>query len=45
LGLFFNMEPRFGLNLQTGHDMRQAARTLTAAIAPRIRVFQQPAAA
>ena len=45
LGLFFNMEPRFWLNLQTEYDMRQAARTLTAAIAPRIRVFQQPASA
>jgi len=45
LGLFFNMEPRFWLNLQTEYDMRQATRTLTAAIAPRIRVFQQPAAA
>jgi addiction module HigA family antidote len=45
LGLFFSMEPRFWLNLQTEYDMRQATRTLTAAIAPRIRVFQQPAAA
>jgi addiction module HigA family antidote len=45
LGLFFNMEPRFWLNLQTEYDMRQAARTLTAAIAPRIRVFQQSTAA
>ena len=45
LGLFFNMEPRFWLNLQTEYDMRQATRTLTAAIAPRIRAFQQPAAA
>jgi addiction module HigA family antidote len=45
LGLFFNMEPRFWLNLQTEYDMRHAARTLSAKIAPRIRVFQQPAAA
>ena len=45
LGLFFNMDPRFWLNLQTEYDMRQASRTLTAAIAPRIRVFQQPASA
>lgn len=44
LGLFFDMEPRFWLNLQTEYDMRQAARTLTDTIAPRIRVFQQPAA-
>lgn len=40
LGLFFNMEPRFWLNLQTEYDMRQAAKTLTDTIAPRIRVFQ-----
>lgn len=45
LGLFFNMEPRFWLNLQTEYDMRQASRTLTDTIAPRIRVFQQPASA
>jgi addiction module HigA family antidote len=45
LGLFFNMEPRFWLNLQTEYDMRQAARTLSAKIAPRIRVFQQPTTA
>ena len=42
LGLFFNMEPRFWLNLQTEYDLRVAARTLGAAIAPRIRVFQPP---
>jgi len=41
LGLFFNMEPRFWLNLQTEYDMRMAARTLSGKIAPRIRVFQQ----
>ena len=40
LGLFFNMPPRFWMNLQTEYDMRVAARTLTAKIAPRIRVFQ-----
>ena len=45
LGLFFNMEPRFWMNLQTEYDMRIAARTLTGKIAPRIRVFQQPIAA
>ena len=44
LGLFFNREPRFWLNLQTEYDMRQAVRTLTDSIAPRIRVFQKPAA-
>ena len=40
LGLFFGMEPRFWMNLQTEHDMRIAARTLHDKIAPRIRVFQ-----
>jgi addiction module HigA family antidote len=45
LGLFFNMEPRFWMNLQTEYDMRVAARTLTDKIAPRIRVFQAPVAA
>ncbi|UCV30431.1 HigA family addiction module antidote protein [Ferribacterium limneticum] len=44
LGLFFSMEPRFWLNLQTEYDMRVAARTLQEKIAPRIRVFQQLAA-
>ena len=41
LGLFFNMEPRFWLNLQTEYDMRMAARTLSGKIAPRIPLFQQ----
>ena len=45
LGLFFNMDPRFWLNLQTEYDMRVASRTLKAKIAPRIRVFQAQAAA
>ena len=45
LGLFFNMEPRFWMNLQTEYDMRIAARTLTGKIAPRIRVFQAPVVA
>ncbi len=40
LGLFFGMEPRFWLNLQTEYDMRIATRTLTEKISPRIRVFQ-----
>jgi antitoxin HigA-1 len=44
LGLFFAMEPRFWLNLQTEYDMRIAARTLQEKIAPRIRVFQQAVA-
>jgi antitoxin HigA-1 len=44
LGLFFAMEPRFWLNLQTEYDMRIAARTLQEKIAPRIRVFHQAVA-
>jgi addiction module HigA family antidote len=43
LGLFFGMDPRFWLNLQTEFDMRTATRELSAKVAPRIRVFQ-PAA-
>jgi len=44
LGLFFGMEPRFWLNLQSEHDMRLAERQLRAKIAPRIRPLH-PAAA
>ena len=44
LGLFFNMDPRFWLNLQMEYDMRMAARTTQAQIAPRIRAFQPQAA-
>ncbi|MDQ3446117.1 MAG: HigA family addiction module antitoxin [Pseudomonadota bacterium] len=44
LGLFFAMEPRFWLNLQSEHDMRLAERELRAKIAPRIRPLH-PAAA
>ena len=44
LGLFFNMDPRFWLNLQMEYDMRMAARTTQAQIAPRIRAFQPLAA-
>jgi addiction module HigA family antidote len=39
LGLFFKMEPRFWLNLQSEYDMRVAERDLHAHIAPRIRSF------
>ncbi|MDH3210588.1 MAG: HigA family addiction module antitoxin [Burkholderiaceae bacterium] len=39
LGLFFNMEPRFWLNLQTEYDMRITMRKSKDQIAPRIRVF------
>ena len=44
LGLFFSMEPRFWLNLQTEYDMRVTKRTQQEKIAARIRVFRQPAA-
>jgi antitoxin HigA-1 len=40
LGLFFSMEPRYWLNLQTDYDMRMVTRQTLAKIAPRIRVFQ-----
>ena len=40
LGLFFSMEPRYWLNLQTDYDMRVATRQTLDKIAPRIRVFQ-----
>ena len=45
LGLFFNMEPRFWINLQTEYDMRVAKRTVSDKIAARVRVFQPPALA
>ena len=44
LGLFFNMEPRFWLNLQSEYDMRMAVREMQEKIAPRIRVFHPEAA-
>jgi len=40
LGLFFSMEPRFWLNLQSEFDMRTAKRNLQEEIEPRIRVFR-----
>jgi addiction module HigA family antidote len=42
LGLFFSMEPRFWLNLQTEYDMRVAASNGFDKIVSRIRVFQLP---
>jgi addiction module HigA family antidote len=45
LGLFFSMEPRFWINLQTDYDMRVATRNLIATIAPRIRVFPRDTSA
>ena len=43
LGLFFSMEPRFWLNLQSEYDMRIAKRTLQKEFESRIRVFQMAA--
>lgn len=40
LGLFFRMEPRFWLNLQSEYDMRIAERELRARLVGRIRVHQ-----
>jgi plasmid maintenance system antidote protein VapI len=40
LGLFFGMEPRFWLNLQSEYDIRVADRELRAKLSPRIRIFQ-----
>ena len=40
LGLFFGMESRFWLNLQSEYDMRMAERETKADIESRIRVFQ-----
>jgi plasmid maintenance system antidote protein VapI len=42
--LFFGMEPRFWLNLQSVYDIRVADRELRAKLAPRIRVFHLVAA-
>ena len=39
LGLYFAMEPRFWLNLQSEYDMRVAVRDLHGKIVPRIRVL------
>lgn len=44
LGLFFGMEPRFWLNLQSEYDLRMATRKLSDKITSRIRVFHQVAA-
>jgi antitoxin HigA-1 len=43
LGLFFKMDPRFWLNLQTEYDVRVATRELKGAMLPRIRTFQAAA--
>jgi antitoxin HigA-1 len=41
LGLFFGMEPRYWLNLQSEYDMRIATRELMPQVAPRVRVFER----
>lgn len=40
LGIYFGMEPRFWINLQSEYDIRMTSRELRAKITPRIRVFQ-----
>jgi addiction module HigA family antidote len=44
LGMFFSMEPRFWMNLQTEYDLRVIKREMEQKIAPRIRVFHLVAA-
>jgi len=44
LGLFFSMEPRFWMNLQTEYDLRVIKREMEQKISPRIRVYQLAAA-
>jgi addiction module HigA family antidote len=39
LGVYFQMDPRFWLNLQSEYDMRMAMRELLPKVAPRIRVL------
>ncbi|MDP2325233.1 MAG: HigA family addiction module antitoxin, partial [Gammaproteobacteria bacterium] len=39
LGVYFQMDPRFWLNLQSEYDMRMAMRDLLPKVAPRIRVL------
>ena len=41
LGIYFSMQPRFWINLQSEYDMRMVARELQDKITPRIRVFQR----
>ena len=43
LGIFFTMDPRFWMNLQSEYDMRIAKRMLQREIEPRIRVFKMAA--
>ena len=41
LGIFFTMEARFWMNLQTEYDLRIIKRDKEAQVAPRIRVHQR----
>ena len=41
LGLFFKMDARFWMNLQTEYEIRVAKRTIQKQIEPRIRVFHK----
>ena len=40
LGLFFSMEPRFWMNLQTEYDLRITQRESSVQMTSRIRVYQ-----
>ena len=40
LGVFFKMNPRFWMNLQTEFDMRVASRELAGKVTGRIRVYE-----
>ena len=40
LGICFDMEPRFRINLQSKYDIRMTTRELQAKITPRIPLFQ-----
>uniref|UniRef100_UPI00311E696A DUF3375 family protein n=1 Tax=Thauera sp. SDU_THAU2 TaxID=3136633 RepID=UPI00311E696A len=44
LGLFFGMDPRFWMNLQTEFDMRMITRESKSKVESRVRVFHQHAA-
>lgn len=41
LGVFFGMEPRFWLNLQSEYDIRVLERKIRATLSPRIHVFRR----
>lgn len=45
LGIFFSMDPRFWMSLQSEYDMRIAERSLSKSVTSRVRVFQDLRAA